>query len=180
MVDTPPESLQEVESFDGCYSNDGTNDTVRAYTEPDPATDRWPQSWTPRQKQNWREQCAPVYSELETETGQLWFRRCYRPKKARTGYIRRQNVSRSNPEIYVCAQVEALLQGTEDYYTLEIYRAVVRRSTTTLETVETAVIDIVQAVAQTKYQGRFESLPEQTQQLVSTASEQDLDTISIH
>jgi len=95
-------------------NRNNNKDEVEPYDEPDPENDEWPEEWTKRQKENWIQTGAPVYDNLETDVGRYWYRRTWRPKKARDGMMERDHVKLGQPEDYVVENVSDTLNPMGD------------------------------------------------------------------
>lgn len=85
-------------------------DKSEPYDEPRPMTNEFPDEWTPKQIENWTNHGESVYSELDTELGRYWYRRCYRPKKRNEGMMETDAVRFGSPEDFVVAHVDDNLQ----------------------------------------------------------------------
>lgn len=124
-------------------NRNNNKDEVEPYDEPDPENDEWPEEWTPRQRQNWIEVGSNVYDELETDTGQYWYRRTWRPKKRKSGMMKRDHVKLGTPEDYITENVADNLNPMGDM-TSVMMRQLSRFSVDTDE-LDDAVTDIVRA-----------------------------------
>lgn len=118
-------------------------DTVEPYDEPNPAEDEWPEGWTPKQKENWSEYGIVTYEQLETDAGRYWYRRTWRPKKAKEGMMKRDHVKLGTPEDYVEENVADTLKPMGDL-TSVMMRELTSYSVDKDE-LDDAVTDIVQA-----------------------------------
>lgn len=114
-----------------------------AYDEPDPEDDVWPNSWTKKQRSNWRTYAQDVYEALETEAGRRWYRRTWRPKARNEGMLKRDHVKLGTPEDYVAENVSDRLNPMGDM-TSVMMRQLGTYDVDTDE-LDEAVEDIVQA-----------------------------------
>lgn len=124
-------------------NRNNNKDEVEPYDEPDPENDEWPEEWTKRQKENWEDFGINVYSELQTDVGRYWYRRTWRPKKARDGMMQRDHVKLGTPEDYVAENVSDVLNPMGDI-TSVMMRQLSKYKVDTDE-LDNAVEDIVQA-----------------------------------
>lgn len=119
------------------------SDSPEPYDEPQPDADEWPDDWTPKQKENWRQHGQPVYEKLETNAGRYWYRRTWRPKKQRNGMMQRDHVKLGTPEDYVAEHVSDTLNPMGNM-TSVMMRKIGRMNADT-DDLDEAYEDIVQA-----------------------------------
>ena len=124
-------------------NRNNNKDEVEPYDEPNPEANEWPEEWTPRQRQNWIEVGSNVYDKLETDTGRYWYRRTWRPKKRKSGMMKRDHVKLGTPEDYITENVADNLNPMGDM-TSVMMRQLSRFSVDTDE-LDDAVTDIVRA-----------------------------------
>jgi len=172
-IESPPESLaavrrrsQQAEASSGSASKSDAE--VQPYQEPDIGGNNWPAEWSDLQRVNWREYGAPIYDELRTEVGRYWYRRCYRPKKAHDGMMRRDHVKTGTPERYIYAHVNALLQpgGSGEPHLKYVHNAAVRNSADVKGELLVAVEDIARAMAVQLDDDEIDELPAKTKELL--------------
>jgi hypothetical protein len=118
-------------------------DDIEPYPEPDVEADDYPDEWTPKQRENWKNYGHFEYRLLETELGRYWFRRTYRPKMRNEGMMQRDHVKLGTPEDYVAYNVADMFKpmAALDGYMM---RQLMRYDFDTDE-LDEAVEDIVQA-----------------------------------
>lgn len=139
------------------------DDDDEPYIEPDPDNSVWPDHWTPHQRKNWLEAGQEVYAELETELGQYWFRRCWRPKKQRDGLMETDRVKLGNPEDYVVENVGDHLYPMGDMTSVMMRQ--LSRYTVDKDDLDEAVKDIVQAKISVMSEDAQAHLLQQSQRL---------------
>jgi len=103
------------------HLQDGDDSTgnVTPYREPDSEAGHWPAEytdkgyeWTQTQKKNWLRYARPVYSNLEYEDSNYWYRRTWRPKVHHDGMMQRDHVTLGTPEDYLAETVASELDPT--------------------------------------------------------------------
>jgi len=163
--DDPPETLDRTYRSRGQSQTDSTREP---YREPQPEDEVWPPDWTPVQRSNWMQYAQPVYSALSTDAGRYWFRRCWRPKVALSGIMRHDYVEQGEPEMYVVTHVRELCKrhGDGTVNRKVIHTAAVQESPHDIETLNTAIRDIVSSRVQHWSAARRRTLPDKTLELL--------------
>lgn len=142
---------------------DKTDEDREPYREPDIENGVWPEHWTKRQKENWIDHGDEQYERLETDEGRYWFRRVWRPKKAREGMMQFDHVKLGTPEDYVSDGVESRLRPMRSLWS-DMMRQVTSYGVPK-EELDTAVSDIVQARIQMMDDYQRAHLGEQAQRV---------------
>ena len=93
---------------------DDEDDEVQPYKDPDVEAGEWPEEWTPRQRENWRDHGEPVYSEIETDVARYWYKKTWRPKMQGEGLMETDAVTFGNPEDYIAENVSDMLSPMGD------------------------------------------------------------------
>jgi len=141
--------------------NDESDD--EPYIEPAPDNGVWPDDWTPHQRKNWLEYGQQQYAELETDLGQYWYRRCWRPKKRKEGMMQTDAVKLGNPEDYVVENVEDYLAPMGDMTSMMMRQ--LSRYSVDKDDLDRAVKDIVQAKISSMSEEAQRHLLQQSQRL---------------
>lgn len=144
-------------------SIDFDSDDVEAYGEPDAQNDQYPDHWTPKQCENWKNYGHFEYNALETDVGRQLYRRIWRPKMRGEGIMKRDHVKLGTPEDYVEDNVRDLLTPMGNI-TSAMMRNFVHFNADT-DVLDEAVDDIVHAKLSLKDPGEKEELEMQANQL---------------
>lgn len=100
--------------------------------------------WTPKQQENWdNSRMSEWFDELETDIGQHWAKRIYRPKKRNDGIITRDHVQLGTPEDYIKEHVDQAFDPWGSFHSMMMrelgsYKA-------DKDKLETAIEDIIRA-----------------------------------
>lgn len=124
------------------HPNLDDDDEVQPYNEPDVENGSWPEEWTPRQRENWRDHAEAIYRELETDVGRKWYRRTWRPKMKGGGMMETDRVTFGNPEDYIAENVSDYLAPMGDMTSMMMRQLT---SYAVDDDLDEAVEDIVQA-----------------------------------
>jgi hypothetical protein len=143
--------------------DDNDDEEHEPYIEPDIEAGEWPEEWTPKQRQNWRDHALSVYRELETDWGRYWYRRTWRPKKRGDGMMQDDHVKLGTPEDYVTENVEDYLRPMGDMTSVMMRQ--ISRYTVDKDDLDNAVEDIVQAKIATMGERQQQRLLEQSQRV---------------
>lgn len=101
--------------------------------------------WTPRQHENWDDYGADIYERLETDLGRYWYRRCWRPKKAHNGMMKRDHVKLGTPEDYIIEHVEDTFDPWGNLTGVMMRKLGTLPGDVTKDELEEAIDDIVRA-----------------------------------
>ena len=116
---------------------------IEPYPEPDAANDEYPDEWTPKQRENWKNYGHFEYRLLEFEVGRKWFRRTWRPKKRGEGMMQRDHVKLGTPEDYVAENVRDRFDMMGSLHSVMMRQ--LGRYSVDRDELDAAVEDIVQA-----------------------------------
>ncbi len=90
------------------------SDDIEPYPEPDAQSNDYPDEWTPKQCENWKNYGHFEYEALETDVGRYWYRRTWRPKMRGEAMMLRDHVKLGTPEDYVAENVSDRLNPMGD------------------------------------------------------------------
>ena len=147
------------------YDRYKQKDEIEPYDEPNPDADRWPEDWTPKQRQNWIDVGSKTYDNLETDRARYWYRRTWRPKARHDGMMKREHVKLGTPEDYIVENVADYLNPMGDM-TSWMMRKLTRYSVDTDE-LDDVVEEIVHAKIQNMSDDRKHRLIRDTQRVAN-------------